>query len=765
MADFDFNNIFGNNTDTSNILFDENQLSIIRDQFQKEIVTPLFQKYKNLYDKIEDKISENSNNKSFIDKSSDPIGIKDYKKSKNINKKLDDIANPFLVKLENYYSELSKNLDNPSIFNFLPNINFTNLNDKIQKKVSDIENKLNINIDENSLEETPKKTKSSKLKSRSAPVDFDINRDINEKIEPVKSKELFKSLEPVKDKNLTEKIEPVKDKNLTEKIEPVKDKNLTEKIEPVKDEIFTVKDFSDEFTDNIIVLIEETVINRTLLEKINDSIFNVKSFTSTYFSMFDKILSDALPNLNENNIGATSTGLEQKKIGDSIPEISLSEKTITQFKTIFSDLFVSDMFKGLFSSFNIDDLKEKLNPFSEQNKSSWLDSLLGGISTLLLGAGAIMLFMGPVWDEFIKPWLEEKLGVKLYNFDEILGKFEQSFDGISKWLITSGLYLKGVIFESLGKAFTLLGNVIENFDILVKKSFTYLDDVIKGAKAGAGAVGEAAKFGSGAIKAGADVAKAGAVTGGEAVGKGALELTEIAVEKESGTIIGKGAAFLPKVAGKIFGGVGKTILKAIPFVGSALSLYFAYDDFEKGDYTSMSLNLGSALIGLIPGFGTAISFGLDIFNAMLDWNTTGSTQEERNTNKTALFADWGNKLTGLIKKVPFFETFVHLGEALDALINGGDYGTAFQKLDRIPGLGLVTGFMKSLFDSTNVKTQDGSVKTFDTGAFQKRMKRLFAKQFLSLVPSAFGFREKVAGWLGLTDDLESNDKFDESQIL
>jgi len=489
MADFDFNNIFGNNPDISNIIFDDNQLSIIRDQFQKEIVNPLFDKYKNLYTKLGDEISKNSNDRLYINSRTDIIGnILDKSKvqviQQNINRTLEqfsqnvydhsnkitnnfsDIGMSFISglnqifqnssidiggKLNDFKSKLGENFSN---FNFLKNIDVTSLNDKLQKKYSEIES--NLNVDENITEEKPKKRKSSKLKSRSIPVDFDINQD------------------------------------------------LAEKLEPVKVENFTPKDFSDELTNNITVLIEETSSNRTLLEKINDSIFSIKSFTSTYFSMFDKMLSDILPSLSENNIGGGNMGLEQKKIGESIPEISLSEKTINQFKNLFSDLFASELFSGLFNLSNLQNLKDDINPFSEKNKSSWLNDIFGGFSSFLLGAGILMLLAGPIWDNFIKPWLEEKTGKTFKDFDEILGRIDQPFKNTAKWFVETGLLLKGVILDNVGKVFKTFADVIDNMDIAAKRAFTALADTAKAAKAGANIAGDV-------VKAGADTAKAGSM--------------------------------------------------------------------------------------------------------------------------------------------------------------------------------------------------------------------------------------------------------------
>jgi hypothetical protein len=718
MADFDFNNIFGNNADISNILFDENQLSIIRDQFQREIINPLFQKYKNLSDKIENKITENTNNKSFIEKSSDPIGIESYKKSKNIDKKLDDITNPFLSKLENYYSELGKNLDNFSNFKFLPNIDFTNLNEKIQKKISDIENKLNFDVDTDITENVSKKRKPSKLKSRSVPNELiDINQD------------------------------------LTNKLEPLQNNNQN----------FTAKDFSDEFTNNITILIEETASNRTLLEKINDSMFSVKTFTSSFFPMLDKVLLDILPDISKNGLNSNAMGVEQKKIGEETPEISLSEKTINQFKSIFSNLFSSEMFKDLFDISKLNDLKDALNPISDENKMSWLDSLLkfGG---LILAGGALMSLLGPVWDGFVKPWLEEKLGIKIKTFDELLNGFEKLYEGIQKWTILGGLKIVGETFSGMGTLLTKFGTLLE-------KGVTMFDDLlIKIVSIGSK---EAASIGAKVASKGATSAASAAGLAGEKLAiEGAEEVAESGVKtlaKEAGVLekmgLGKLLSFLPTLKGTIFKGIGKTTLKAIPVIGSLFSFGLAYDDFTSGDWMSGILNIGSGLASIVPGVGTAIAIGLDALNIFTDMTAEGSTKEERIANKNASLVNFGDKVINVFKQIPLLEWFVSLGEGIDALINRGDYGTAFQKLERVPGLGLVSGFVKGLYDSTNVKAADGTVKKFDVEGFQKTMKRNFGKQFLSMAPSAFGFRNKVAEWLGMEEYLESNDTFDENQVL
>lgn len=84
------------------------------------------------------------------------------------------------------------------------------------------------------------------------------------------------------------------------------------------------------------------------------------------------------------------------------------------------------------------------------------------------------------------------------------------------------------------------------------------------------------------------------------------------------TKIGKGGIF------KLVGSSLKIIGKRIPIIGTLISFKDAYDRFQKGDTIGGFISIGSGIATIFPGIGTAISIGLDILNAVLDYSDSGS---------------------------------------------------------------------------------------------------------------------------------------------
>jgi hypothetical protein len=75
---------------------------------------------------------------------------------------------------------------------------------------------------------------------------------------------------------------------------------------------------------------------------------------------------------------------------------------------------------------------------------------------------------------------------------------------------------------------------------------------------------------------------------------------------------------------KILGTGLKNIAKRIPFIGALISFKDAYDRFQKGDILGGFISIGSGIASTFPGIGTAISIGLDVLNAFLDYSDSGS---------------------------------------------------------------------------------------------------------------------------------------------
>ncbi len=75
------------------------------------------------------------------------------------------------------------------------------------------------------------------------------------------------------------------------------------------------------------------------------------------------------------------------------------------------------------------------------------------------------------------------------------------------------------------------------------------------------------------------------------------------------------AKSLSKAVGKIG---AKQIAKRIPGIGLLIGIYDAATEALEGDFGQAALALGSGLASTIPGWGTAISIGLDAANAGID---------------------------------------------------------------------------------------------------------------------------------------------------
>ena len=82
-------------------------------------------------------------------------------------------------------------------------------------------------------------------------------------------------------------------------------------------------------------------------------------------------------------------------------------------------------------------------------------------------------------------------------------------------------------------------------------------------------------------------------------------------------------------------------LKFLPVIGSIISLYSAYTRFKTGDWVGGLVDGGAAIAGLVPGIGTAISWGLTLFNAGRD--LSGATEERKKMSEVGAFTDSGYK--------------------------------------------------------------------------------------------------------------------------
>jgi hypothetical protein len=112
--------------------------------------------------------------------------------------------------------------------------------------------------------------------------------------------------------------------------------------------------------------------------------------------------------------------------------------------------------------------------------------------------------------------------------------------------------------------------------------------------------------------------------------KSVVKATEKSVVKQTEKQVAKQAA---KQAAKQGGksaakALGKTLLKKIPFVGLAASLFFAGQRAMAGDFAGAGLEVASGGASMLPGFGTAASVGIDAALAARDMGAFDSANPQ-----------------------------------------------------------------------------------------------------------------------------------------
>jgi hypothetical protein len=166
-------------------------------------------------------------------------------------------------------------------------------------------------------------------------------------------------------------------------------------------------------------------------------------------------------------------------------------------------------------------------------------------------------------------------------------------------------------------------------------------------------------------------------------------------------VFGKGAAkgitkLIKPIAGlfaKLASGIVKMVtplLKRLPLIGTIISWGFAYTRFKSGDTIGGIIDILSGVATLFPGVGTAISIGLDVLNAFLDYKTGGASPEA-SQKKAGTIGDFFGGIWGWIKDkaIKVFDWFINLGE----LIAEAKWGDVFMELAGwVPGLDWILGW-------------------------------------------------------------------------
>jgi hypothetical protein len=91
----------------------------------------------------------------------------------------------------------------------------------------------------------------------------------------------------------------------------------------------------------------------------------------------------------------------------------------------------------------------------------------------------------------------------------------------------------------------------------------------------------------------------------------------------------KSAYNFTNAAAKVLPNAGKRVLGKIPGVGTAISGVEAVNRFRSGDYLGAGISGLQAVANLVPGVGTAVSLGLDAFDAFRPTHNPNATQPVR----------------------------------------------------------------------------------------------------------------------------------------
>jgi hypothetical protein len=486
-------------------------------------------------------------------------------------------------------------------------------------------------------------------------------------------------------------------------------KKITQKIENRGDDL----SFLDDVINPIKIPDDE---NAGVFSEKRDGIWEqVLSYYDNYRDEVESKLDDLLDDFNIEKTPQKSPDLyggkssetsndfkDQKSIFDEPTEISFSKKT--------EEFIIKSLkeFGGGDSETNFDELLGKINENPIEKKGfkilEFLKDLSMGLGLMLLSAGTLMMFAEPIWDNFVKPFLEKTFNLDLKTFDEMIAKFGQLWDGLSKWFTIGGL-------GGVGISLKIGGFIFESFTQIITKN---LDSILKPLLSMGGNVASGAK------------------------------------------LIG----WLGGLPAKLFGSISKVALKSIPFIGSLFSFKFAYDDFTSGDIVGGSLNLVSGIANLFGPVGWGLSLGIDVLNAILEMKSGGVDESGNAITKGSILKDWVGKISNTIRELPIVKWFTNLSDGFFNLIYG-NFSEAVENFKGVPILSPIANIIDALSKSINTVDESGNVKKFDFKKFNQTLRENVLKSIVSWIPNQFGLRKKVANFLGVSEFSGESDSSEE----
>jgi len=431
-------------------------------------------------------------------------------------------------------------------------------------------------------------------------------------------------------------------------------------------------------------------------------------------------------------ISALGKEKQQEKLQDQLEVVKEDQKVVITN-------FGREAKTSLKEAFGMGDKEEK--PTSEPDKKeggSWLTKLIGpGLAVLGAVGGFIASLLKGGWGEIL---VDFKKGNFKDAFQKMLGKIYDIFRPIIHSLPIIGPMFS---FWDAFKAFNS-GDVPEGINNLAQGIIGLVPFLPTPLKA--------------------------AIFGGLDIVTQLLEPRDKEGNVEKTGPKGAGGNIMAaalKSIGKIF---SKGFLKRLPVIGALFNFYDAYIDFKAGGAAGITkgiLDVVAGIASFIPGWGTAISIGVDILNAFLF--KTETTTDANGVKKTTVNTrDWVGKFASWIKPklhyIPIIGPIMYAYDAYKAF-KGGDWVGGLiatgQSIVGMVGGPLVGGalniginMLRNLFLTTETKTDEsGNVSTKTvTNSFFKTLKDKILRAIVSWLPESIlgvGIRSRVAKMLGV----------------
>jgi len=212
--------------------------------------------------------------------------------------------------------------------------------------------------------------------------------------------------------------------------------------------------------------------------------------------------------------------------------------------------------------------------------------------------------------------------------------------------------------------------------------------------------------------------------------------------------------------GKAAGSVLLKVARFLPFIGSAISFYFAYQKFQAGDTIGGAMELVSGIVNLIPGFGWIASIVIDLFTIGRDIKMTEEERVSQSGGFTAALVKarefLSNALNKYLKYIPGIGGIVQAGLGIAQVFGGDIKGGLLEVLKGIlnivPGLGdtLFLGFeflMDLISGDNSTDEVTGRKLSFNERVFN------FINEKMDKLP---WYIRKPLEWLGILKKEESD---------